>query len=210
MDASDLKLVERLLARDRRAFDEFFRSYFQRLYRFAFSRLNHDPTTAEEVVQATLSRAVTKLETFRGQAPLFSWLCTFCRHEISAYLEKSKRASAEVALCEETPEVREALDSIAILKSDDPETALQRQELATQVQTTLDRLPARYGDVLEWKYVEDLSVKQIAARLSVGAKAAESMLTRARQAFRETFGASAEVGTTPGPARVPVAGILDH
>ena len=110
MDSPDLKLVERLLARDRCAFEEFFQSYFQRLYRFAFARLNRDPVTAEEVVQAALSRAVTKLDTYRGQAPLFSWLCTFCRHEISACLEKkNKRATSEVALFEDTPEVREAL-----------------------------------------------------------------------------------------------------
>ena len=38
------------------------------VYRFAFTRLNRDPVTAEEVVQAALSRAVTKLDTYRGQA----------------------------------------------------------------------------------------------------------------------------------------------
>jgi DNA-directed RNA polymerase specialized sigma24 family protein len=55
------------------------------------------------------------------------------------------------------------------------------------VRLTLDQLPARYGDALEWKYVEGLSVKEIAVRLGVGPKAAESLLTRARQAFRDAF-----------------------
>ena len=44
-----------------------------------------------------------------------------------------------------------------------------------------------YADVLEWKYVRDLSVADIAARLGRSAKATESLLTRARAAFRETF-----------------------
>jgi RNA polymerase sigma-70 factor, ECF subfamily len=55
------------------------------------------------------------------------------------------------------------------------------------VQVTLDHLPARYADVLEWKYIQGLSVDEIAHRLGVGYKAAESLLTRARQAFRDGF-----------------------
>jgi RNA polymerase sigma-70 factor (ECF subfamily) len=55
------------------------------------------------------------------------------------------------------------------------------------VQVVLDYLPRRYGDVLEWKYIQGLSVKEIAARLDVAPKAAESMLNRARIAFRDGF-----------------------
>jgi RNA polymerase sigma-70 factor (ECF subfamily) len=55
------------------------------------------------------------------------------------------------------------------------------------VQATVDTLPDRYSDVLEWKYVDGLSVDEIAAQLNIGVKAAESLLTRAREAFRETF-----------------------
>jgi DNA-directed RNA polymerase specialized sigma24 family protein len=54
---------------------------------------------------------------------------------------------------------------------------------------TLDALPGSYGDALEWKYVQGFSVMEIAARLNLGAKAAESLLTRARQAFREGYAA---------------------
>jgi RNA polymerase sigma-70 factor (ECF subfamily) len=56
------------------------------------------------------------------------------------------------------------------------------------VQATLDHLPGRYGQVLEWKYIQGLSVDEIATRLGVGYKAAESLLTRARGAFRDAFG----------------------
>ena len=55
------------------------------------------------------------------------------------------------------------------------------------MQSTLDHLPPRYGHALEWKYIEGLSVDEVARRLGLGYKAAESLLTRARQAFREGF-----------------------
>lgn len=52
---------------------------------------------------------------------------------------------------------------------------------------TLDRLPGSYANALEWKYVEGLPVAEIAGRLGLSPKAAESLLTRARTAFREGF-----------------------
>ena len=88
---------------------------------------------------------------------------------------------------------------LAALATDDPDLELQRRELSTFVQLTLDHLPGRYGDVLEWKYLQEMSVDEIAERLGVGYKAAESLLTRARAAFREGF--SIGRGWPDGPAR---------
>jgi RNA polymerase sigma-70 factor (ECF subfamily) len=184
---TDKELVNRLLAGDSDAFGEFFDTYFPRLYRFALVRLHQDADAAEEVVQAALSRVVQKLATYRGEAALFTWLCTFCRNEISAFYRKRTRQPQRVDLVEEAPEVRAALESLLTSSSGDPQEALQRQELARLVQVTLDHLPPKYGDALEWKYIHGLSVKEIAVRLEVGPKAAESLLGRARKAFRDGF-----------------------
>ena len=88
---ADTELVKRLLADDTRAFELFFGRNFSRLYRFALVRVNGEADVAEELVQSTLCRAVTKLHTYRGEAALFTWLCTFCRHEISAHYRKLGR-----------------------------------------------------------------------------------------------------------------------
>jgi hypothetical protein len=63
-DTADGRLVTRMLAGDEGAFEEFFARYFPGLYRFAMARLSFDADAAEEVVQATLCRAVGKLHTF--------------------------------------------------------------------------------------------------------------------------------------------------
>jgi RNA polymerase sigma-70 factor (ECF subfamily) len=184
---SDKAIVRRMLAGDEMAFEEFFETYFPGLYRFALTRLDRNADAAEEVVQATLCKAVTKLATYRGEAALFTWLCTFCRHEISAHYDRHRRSLHETPLVEDAPEIRAALESIGIAHGDAPDERLRRQELARLVRVTLDSLPPRYGDALEWKYIQELSVSDIAARLSLGPKAAESLLTRARQAFRDGF-----------------------
>ena len=186
---SDKAVVGRLLRGDEAAFEAFFETYFSRLYRFAITRLDNNGDAAEEVVQATLCKAVNKLATYRGEAALFTWLCTFCRHEISAHYVRQQRTAPEIPLVEDTPDVRAALESLAAASGDRPYERIRRGELARLVRVTLDTLPDRYGDALEWKYIDDLSVQEIASRLGVGPKAAESLLTRARQAFRDGFAA---------------------
>jgi RNA polymerase sigma-70 factor (ECF subfamily) len=183
---SDTDLARRILAGDESASEAFFAEYFQRLYRFARSRLGGDEQAAEEVVQTTLIRAVRKLHTYRGEAALFTWLCTLCRREIGAWLERAGR-TIEVPLAEDHPNARMALDAATSLSRADPESEAERRELSRLVQLTLDHLPNQYGQVLEWKYIEGFSVDEIAHRLGVGYKAAESLLTRARQAFRGAF-----------------------
>jgi len=184
--SSDKQLANRMLAGDEQAFEDFFGWHFPRLYRFALKRLGHNHDEAEEVAQATLCRAIDKLKTYRGEAPLFTWLCTFCRHEIGARYRKLQREPLEADLIEDLPEVQGALDSLA-LSADDPEDSLRRKEIERLVHVTLDRLPFRYGFVLESMYIRGLSMKEIASELRVSPKAVESLLTRARQAFRDAF-----------------------
>ncbi len=183
---SDRALVARMLAGEEAAFEEFFQTNFPRLYRFALIRLGYDEDAAEEVVQTTLCKAIGKLETYRGEAALFTWLCTFCRHEMSAHFKKLKREQNVIDLVEDSPEVSSVLESLA-QTLDDPEESLHRSEISRLVQVTLDYLPPKYGDALEWKYIQGLHVKEIAERLNIGPKAAESLLTRAREAFRDGF-----------------------
>ena len=181
---SDCALVARVLAGEEAAFEEFFQTNFPRLYRFALSRLGYDEDAAEEVVQGTLCKAIGKLDTYRGEAALFTRLCTFCRHEMSAHFKQLKRKP--ISLEEASPEVRSVLESLA-QTLDDPEESLHHSEISRLVQVTLDDLPPKYGDALEWKYIHGLNVKEIAERLTIGPRAAESLLTRARAAFRDGF-----------------------
>ena len=64
--------------------------------------------------------------------------------------------------------------------------------------------------MLEWRYIQGLSVDEIAHRLGVGYKATESLLSRARQSFRDAF--SMVAGTWPlqavGAWRVSTGGTV--
>ncbi|HEV8580972.1 MAG TPA: sigma-70 family RNA polymerase sigma factor [Thermoanaerobaculia bacterium] len=186
LQPEDRRLVQRLRAGDEEAFERFFDAYFHAIYRFALARLGQETDLAKEIAQATLCTAFEKLHTYRGEAALFSWLCSICRFEISGHFRRERRLPPQTDLVEEGPLPRGVLESLAA-GCEDPENELLRREVARLVHLTVDHLPLHYGQVLEWKYSEGLSVKQIAEQLGVSPKAVESLLTRARQAFRDGF-----------------------
>jgi RNA polymerase sigma-70 factor (ECF subfamily) len=185
--SADKKLADRLLKGDERSFEIFFNTYFPRIYRFALLRLNHDHNLAEDTAQIVLCQAISKLSTYRGEAPLFSWLCTFCRYEISKQRKARGRAQGGATLTGDDPMVLAALDSLLSTSGNDPDVAAYQAELSQLVKMALDHLPALYADTLECKYVHGYSVRDIATRIGKSEKATESILTRARTAFQGCF-----------------------
>ena len=181
--ASDRALVRRVLAKDREAFDEFFNAYFDRLVRFAAARMG-DVAGVEDVVQETLIKALKSLHTYRGEALLFTWLCQICRHQMSDWHAKhGVRENLNISL-DDDASVLAALESLGLVVQDD---IAARIALSDMVALTLDYLPDAYGRALELKYVEGLTVKEIAGELGLGRLATQSLLARARKGFRTAF-----------------------
>jgi RNA polymerase sigma-70 factor (ECF subfamily) len=185
VDMEDRILVRRMRDGEEAAFEEFFELYFQPVYRFALSRLDREADVARDLAQSTICKALEKLHLYRGEAQLFTWLCAICRFEISAH----RRRERHDAPGERVSVDSDAEDAVALPagESDDPQRRLLRGEVSRQVHETIDRLPPRYAQALAWKYTDGLPVAEIARRLGVSAKAAESLLTRAREAFRARF-----------------------
>ena len=153
------------------------------LHRFAASRLGQNSELTSEIVQATLVNVIAKLGSFRGEAALMTWLCACCKTEIAAHFRRASRRPTEVELTDE--QIPAAPMDRA--PADGPEESVLREETSHLVHVALDLLPQHYGQVLEWKYLDNLPVKEIADRMELKPKAAESLLTRARNSFRETF-----------------------
>lgn len=197
----DKLLVRRMLANDERAFDRFFSDNFARLYRFALARLPDDPDGTREVVQIAMTKAIRKLGTYRAESALFTWLCAITRNEMSDWLARQGRYREHIVLTEDYPEVRAAVDSYHAPAIDSPEKNFQRTELVRLIQVALDRLPPKYGNVLEWKYIEGYSVSEIAGRLDLGNEATQSLIARAKRAFSDVY------GSLSGPARSALTGM---
>ncbi len=201
---ADRAVARRILGGDEAAFQELFDRFFPRLYRFAIARLDGDDDAAREVVQQTFCNAIERLDSYRGEAALYTWFCQICRNALADHWRRVQRRRERVVLLEDQPNVRAILEALAAPVGDAPEAGAWRAQLHRLVEATLDALPGHYAEVLEWKYVDGLTVREIAARLGSGEKAAESLLTRARGAFRDAIaelgGSAEELLGAPGRA----------
>src|SRR5690606_40717013 len=138
MRQSDLYWLTKLYSRRERDFNDFFDHFFPRLYRFAMARLRNREM-AEEAVQEALSKGIIKIDTYLGEAALFSWLCTITRHEMGRIL-KRETAHGERALALDDESVIGALDSLENMISEGPEARCEQALLARRVTLTMSIL----------------------------------------------------------------------
>ena len=91
-----------------------------------------------------------------------------------------------------------------------PDVEVYKGELQRLVTVTLDHLPSLYADALESKYVHDRSVREIAALIGKSEKATESVLTRAREAFRDGFNALLAEEHTQAGGMAGASAVLEY
>jgi RNA polymerase sigma-70 factor, ECF subfamily len=136
----------------------------------------------EEIVQETMLSAWDCLPIFKGKSKLFSWVCGIAKHEIGDFYRKQK---IKEVVFSKLPFLKEIVS-----KALGPELAYQELEMKRRILKTFKNLGEGYWQVLRLKYVEGLSVKEIALALSISAKAVESRLSRARVAFKKEYATS--------------------
>ncbi len=159
------------------------------LFRFCFYRVGKNRHLCEEVVQQTLFVALRSLDRYepsRSDGDLMPWLSGLARNEIRRVLARENRGSSLETLWERIDEDLRAIFA-AVDSEPFPDEALVREETREMVNATMSQLPTHYREALEAKYVDDRSVREIATVVAMTEKATESLLTRARRAFRETF-----------------------
>ena len=125
-------------------------------------------------------------EPARAGGDIFPWLTGLARNEIRRVLSRERSAAGLEGFWKKMDE--QLLSLYAMLESEPfGEDLLVRRETQEMVNATMAQLPPHYGTALEAKYIAGKSVREIAASLGTSLKAAESLLTRARNAFRVTF-----------------------
>lgn len=165
-------LRDAVLRGDEKAWRIFYDQCFESLYAFIDFRTGHRQDRTEEIVQESWLVAVRRIGSFDPARGSFeSWMRGIAAHLLRNQWRKWKRI-----------EKKEAAGAVS--GESDPGN---RFELAEQIGLALTAVPDRYRAVLRAKYEEKLSVSEIARRWSENPKAVESLLTRARNAFRRAY-----------------------
>jgi RNA polymerase sigma-70 factor (ECF subfamily) len=185
----DARWKKRALAGEAEAVRQLADAALSPLYAFCFYRVGRDAHRCEEVVQETLVRAIRDLDAYdppRAGNNIYPWLTGLARNEIHRVLSRDRANVSLETLWSRMD--RELLDVYERLESEPfADDLLEREETREFVNAAMSQLPPHYRQALEGKYLDGRSVRDLAAAWSVSEKAAESQLSRARQAFKETF-----------------------
>lgn len=185
----DLSWRRRALAADAAAIAELASFAIQPLYLFSYYRVGRNHHLCEEVVQETLVHAIRNLAQYDPQRcnnNIFSWLNGLARNQIQRVLAREKGGQSLEALWARMD--RDLLEVFAKLEQEPfCDEVLQRQETAEMVNATMSQLPPHHREALEAKYIRGQSTRQIASEAGITEKAAESLLSRAREGFRQAF-----------------------
>jgi len=178
--------ARRLKALDEGAWEEFAGRFAGPLLLFVCRRFGCGRETAEEVVQMAFVRAVRSIGTFKPQrGALFAWLKAIAANEGHTLARRDARRR-ELPLSRLPAGVAEQI--LSLLDSGMlPDEFLEREELRGLVNDVLLSLGVRHMNALLWKYVDGMTVADIAAKTGQSEKAVESLLARARAAFRAAF-----------------------
>lgn len=177
------ELVSGMRRGEQQAFNEFFDRYAPRLSAFAARRSSLDSAAIEDVVQMTMTNAMRSLGSYRGNAALFTWLCKICRNVLADARRKAARQPNAQSV-EELAAERPLASVVELTEFRDPLHESETDSTRRAVRHVVNSLPGHYARILELRFGDELSGAEIATTLRMSESAAESLLSRARQAFK--------------------------
>jgi RNA polymerase sigma-70 factor (ECF subfamily) len=175
------ELLAHAIARgDTEAWDGFFARYAPWAYRFAFRHLRGNTADAEDLcsdIMLTVAKSIARFDARRGD--LDAWVSGLARHQLSRFC---RSRHLEDPLLGDDAAPSSVTDTTSSRLTD---TVVLRD----LVNRALASLPERQATALVAKYVEGYSTDELARRIESTPKAAESLLVRARTAFRAAYSA---------------------
>jgi RNA polymerase sigma-70 factor (ECF subfamily) len=183
----DDALVAVVRGGDRAAFRYVMQRFGQHLYRIARGVVNDD-AEAEDVVQEAFMRAYHQFGTFRGDAPLRTWLISILLNEARSRLRKRHLM---VGLEQITPSTVDPYwDGRSRPGSGgaDPASLAARAQIRRLLKRAIEKLPDSYRMVFVLREIEECSVEETAARLTIKPQTVKTRLHRARRLLRKSLG----------------------
>lgn len=181
--AEDAELAARAAAGDQRAFETIMRRNNQLLFRTARSILKNDEE-AEDAVQEAYLQAYRALGGFRADARLSTWLVRIVANEA---LGRLRRRGTDVIPLDTVTDTAEAPMETFMDQDPNgqPERAAERAEVRKLIEARIDMLPDAFRPVFMLRGVEEFTVEETAAALSIPEETVRTRFFRARGLMRE-------------------------
>jgi RNA polymerase sigma-70 factor (ECF subfamily) len=172
--------LEALARRDRAGWGALYDAHLPEIYSFVSHLMEGDRSSCEDLNQEVWLQAISSIERFDPQkGELRDWLFGIARRRVALHFRRLS-----------TPNV--SFDEDSIDAADDslllPQEIMERVERRRLVRAAFIAIPLSHQHVLRQKYIDGRSVQEIAAAMTMTAKAVESRLSRARARLRTLLG----------------------
>ncbi len=187
MPGPDTDIAVRIAAGDESAFESVMRQHNQQMFRVARAILKDD-AEAEDALQDAYLEAFRKIDTFRGDARLSTWLTRIVINQALMRLRRQKRERVVMPFERRTDGSGETHEiDTPDTRAESPGDAAMRGEVRRMIERHLDGLPVAFRAVFVMRDVEGMSVEETAACLSIPSATVRTRLFRARALLREAL-----------------------
>jgi len=186
-DPKDDELLTRLRQRDERALTDLAEAYGLKVYQLAFRYLRNKED-AEEVTQDVLYKVYQKVDDFRGDAALSSWIYRITFNSAMSRLRASRAQRAQQADDQIASEHGDAETSRPREVADWSEMADEqvfRSQLRRRMFRAILALPAIYRAPVLLRDIQGMSTEEASALLRVKDQTLKSRLHRGRMILRK-------------------------
>lgn len=161
---NDIKLIIACQNGDKQAFNELITIYYPYVSKFLL-KLTMNETDSEDLVQDTFIKLIRNIEKFdiHGKAAFATYLMTIARNCYLDYLRKNKN----ITLCIDDQEIADT----KVME----DKVIQSLE-AAEVLKAINGLPPEQGQAIRLKYIERLTLEEIAERFHVQPKTVKSRI----------------------------------
>jgi RNA polymerase sigma-70 factor (ECF subfamily) len=186
---NEQELVRKARSGDFEAFSQLVAKYQTRIYNLAL-KMTGNEQDGEDIVQDTLVKAIDNIDRFRGESSFGTWLYSIALNEARTLL--SKRKQTDLKPIEEYLPSQDSSDlhsdaAVGLFDWKDPHHQLENQELRQIINAGITELPYIYRAAFLLRYIDGLSIKEIAELTGETVAATKSRVLRARLALRDNL-----------------------
>ncbi|WP_413375886.1 sigma-70 family RNA polymerase sigma factor [Alkalihalobacillus sp. 1P02AB] len=171
------EILSHLMAEDKKEliFEMIMDEYGEKLIRLAYGYLK-DWGLAEDVVQEVFIKCHHRLESFRMDSSIQTWLYSITSNQCKDVLRSTyfKRMISNISIFKTNPEARTT-----------PELILLEHEKDQQMTNALLTLPVKYREVLILFYYEDASILEISQILRTNENTVKTRLHRGKKLLKK-------------------------
>jgi RNA polymerase sigma-70 factor (ECF subfamily) len=186
-DEIESRLIERLVARDERAFNELVRAYERRVLALVMRMLGNR-AEAEDLAQEVFVQVFKAIGTFRGESKLSTWIyriaINLCKNRAKYLRVRHSDEQDELAAVEERVPLGEARRA-NVGAMERPDEMMAGKQVEAIVQRAIQELEPSFRECLVLRDVEELSYEEIEQITGLPAGTVKSRIHRARAQLRE-------------------------